>query len=288
MLFRYRRPFSGSGGEECEEFISAVRHYAFELGKQRDNQWIADFASTAFSGDALRWFMTLDVTVQGDWRLLAKALLEKYSSLPESPRVHRRMTLPSAMIPTPAAAAPTLPRTTALTPQRPIQGTIHVLVENEPERNGLLSRFLNPYGWHVPTQSPQDAIRVSAIPFGKYVKMKFINSPTSFDWLGLTWNRPRPIEPANHLAPDAIFSAVARPFAAVAKSTSKSYEGHTEVALWDIASDGRMTLIWSDEKAVLWDLSIRINSADVLFVASRQHCKVAEGHRVVRLAFVPE
>lgn len=54
----------------------------FKAGKLRDNDWIVDFASTCFSGPALRWFESLDTQVQEDWKLLREpeALLLKYPS----------------------------------------------------------------------------------------------------------------------------------------------------------------------------------------------------------------
>lgn len=40
--------------------------------------WLAQFASTCFRGNALRWHANLEVEVQQDWTLLERALLEKY------------------------------------------------------------------------------------------------------------------------------------------------------------------------------------------------------------------
>lgn len=72
--------FSGDSGsgKEAEDFVQAVRKYAFDRGKQNDNQWTAQFASTCFTGSALRWYEGLPGTVQADWRFLRHALLNRY------------------------------------------------------------------------------------------------------------------------------------------------------------------------------------------------------------------
>ncbi|KAG8914959.1 hypothetical protein FRC00_009241, partial [Tulasnella sp. 408] len=87
---------SGSG-KEVEDFIQAVRKHAFDKGKQNDNQWTAQFASTCFSGSALRWYEDLPSNKQADWRFLRQALLDQYPAGGK----------PSNFtIPTPAAAPP--------------------------------------------------------------------------------------------------------------------------------------------------------------------------------------
>ncbi|KAG8941868.1 hypothetical protein FRC04_004045 [Tulasnella sp. 424] len=70
--------FHGIDGVEAEEWVCAIRQKALSLQKQRDNDWIADFASTCFVGDALRWYEDLDEDVQRDWRKLRLALLTQW------------------------------------------------------------------------------------------------------------------------------------------------------------------------------------------------------------------
>lgn len=70
--------FEGNPGEKVEEFIRQIRAEAFERGKSRDNDWIADLAATGFSGDALWWYEDLASDVQSDWALLRQALLSEY------------------------------------------------------------------------------------------------------------------------------------------------------------------------------------------------------------------
>lgn len=72
--------FRGIDGQECEEFIYMIRLRASAAGKVRDKEWTADIAGNAFIGDALRWYDQLGEDVQGDWKLLRRALLSKYPS----------------------------------------------------------------------------------------------------------------------------------------------------------------------------------------------------------------
>ncbi|KAG9043070.1 hypothetical protein FS837_010066 [Tulasnella sp. UAMH 9824] len=70
--------FRGQDATECENFIRAISKYAFSQGKQRDDQWIADFVATCMANDALRWWGALDEEVQGSWKLLRRAMLSRY------------------------------------------------------------------------------------------------------------------------------------------------------------------------------------------------------------------
>jgi len=111
--------FRGDDGAECEAFIGAIRKSALEKGRQRDNDWIADFASSCFVGQALRWFETLDDSIQGDWKLLRQAMLERYPYQASSVSIQNR-----SVIPTPAAAPPVaqpVPLRSSSTPFRRIR-----------------------------------------------------------------------------------------------------------------------------------------------------------------------
>ncbi|KAG8903084.1 hypothetical protein FRB99_003757 [Tulasnella sp. 403] len=70
---------------------------------------MARYATTCFSGDALRWHIKLDKEIKNDWSLLEDALIDKY------PRVNKERPLDettansastTASIPTPASAPP--------------------------------------------------------------------------------------------------------------------------------------------------------------------------------------
>lgn len=70
--------FSGADGAEAERFVTAVRRRAFAEGKTKDAVWMADYASTRLEREAVRWFETLHEDVQEDWKLLRRALLERW------------------------------------------------------------------------------------------------------------------------------------------------------------------------------------------------------------------
>ncbi|KAG8988336.1 hypothetical protein FRB90_002819 [Tulasnella sp. 427] len=73
--------FEGRHAVECEDFIGAVQRYTFAQGKPVDDRWVAQFASSCFTRDALRWWSNLDDEVQSSWKLLRKAMLDRYQPL---------------------------------------------------------------------------------------------------------------------------------------------------------------------------------------------------------------
>ncbi|KAG8915558.1 hypothetical protein FRC00_002905 [Tulasnella sp. 408] len=70
--------FKGTGWEECDDFISAIRARALWEGKQRDSAWKADFAAPLFSRKALSWHSRLPEDVRDDWSKLEIALLDRW------------------------------------------------------------------------------------------------------------------------------------------------------------------------------------------------------------------
>ena len=73
-IFKGRTP----GGLSPEDFIRAVRKHGFSEKKARDNEYMADYAMTCFTDDALYWSETLSAEVQSDWSLLRPAILAEY------------------------------------------------------------------------------------------------------------------------------------------------------------------------------------------------------------------
>lgn len=78
MFSRYQPKFYGKSGEEAEEFVHTVRQRARDAGKQKDNDWIINFVSNCFVGDALRWHVSLDQSIQDDWKMLQVAILVQW------------------------------------------------------------------------------------------------------------------------------------------------------------------------------------------------------------------
>lgn len=70
--------FRGSGPDDCDIFIQAVRRQGHREGKLRDDQYMADLASLYLSGPALRWHRRLDKDTRDSWDALETALLEEY------------------------------------------------------------------------------------------------------------------------------------------------------------------------------------------------------------------
>ena len=70
--------FRGGSGVDCEDFISAVNQWAFEEKQQQDDRIVAQFAYSRMTGEAVRFYETLDAEVQGSWGQLRKALLTEY------------------------------------------------------------------------------------------------------------------------------------------------------------------------------------------------------------------
>lgn len=68
----------GLDGTECEDFIFAIRQRALIEGKMDENKWALTIASAGFAREALRWYITLDSSIQNDWLLLQKALLARF------------------------------------------------------------------------------------------------------------------------------------------------------------------------------------------------------------------
>ncbi|KIO19456.1 hypothetical protein M407DRAFT_30883 [Tulasnella calospora MUT 4182] len=73
--------FRGEDATECENFINAVARHALSVGKQRDDQWVADFASSCCTHNAIRWWNSLNDETQGSWKLFRNAILARYHPL---------------------------------------------------------------------------------------------------------------------------------------------------------------------------------------------------------------
>ncbi|KAG8984291.1 hypothetical protein FRB90_005427, partial [Tulasnella sp. 427] len=70
--------FTGTEGLTYESFLQRIRRIAFQQERSRDSAWMADLAALHLSGDALRWYETLDGNVQKDWDLLRMAVVQQF------------------------------------------------------------------------------------------------------------------------------------------------------------------------------------------------------------------
>ncbi|KAG9020592.1 hypothetical protein FRB95_003904 [Tulasnella sp. JGI-2019a] len=87
--------FTGNADEDVRTFVQRLQGAAFARGLRSHDDWIADYASTLLSEEALIWWSSLEVEVQTSWYRLREALLAQFPVA--------RMTAPA---PEPAAAAP--------------------------------------------------------------------------------------------------------------------------------------------------------------------------------------
>ncbi|KAG9044427.1 hypothetical protein FS837_008156 [Tulasnella sp. UAMH 9824] len=70
--------FRGKSGKECDSFIRYIRQAAFERDKHRDYEWMAGFASSLYSGRALRWHSKLEDNVRENWKALEQEMIEEF------------------------------------------------------------------------------------------------------------------------------------------------------------------------------------------------------------------
>lgn len=70
--------FDGRDAADAEDFVLAIQQKAYAEGKQRDHTWISDLVAASLARDALRWYAALDPAIQDDWKLLSKALLNRF------------------------------------------------------------------------------------------------------------------------------------------------------------------------------------------------------------------
>ncbi|KIO33715.1 hypothetical protein M407DRAFT_17331 [Tulasnella calospora MUT 4182] len=152
--------FYGNDGIEAEEFVRAVIRTAKAAGRFRDNDWIIEEVAAGFSGDALRWYIELDDETQNDWKLLRRAILQKYpppSQRSQSDMINTPLVISDALsiVPTSAAAAPP-PVSGSLS--REAQNLFHIKILFQ---SGGNSRYLGvENGDVVVTYTPLQAVTV--------------------------------------------------------------------------------------------------------------------------------
>jgi hypothetical protein len=112
---------------ECEQFVNAVRQVARKHNLTRQNAIVADRVQGCFFGDALRWHISLDDEIKGDWRRLEQELIAafpapkersfqditEYAYGEQSPSTYRRTLsdiIPIAAVATTPPPAPSLSR----------------------------------------------------------------------------------------------------------------------------------------------------------------------------------
>ncbi|KAG8848027.1 hypothetical protein FRB96_001319 [Tulasnella sp. 330] len=87
--------FEGKGNESVTQFLQRVKQVAFAQGRQRDQEWLADYVETCLSEKALEWYISLDEDTQRNFTRLRIAMVERF-----------RSSTPVNIAPAPAAAPP--------------------------------------------------------------------------------------------------------------------------------------------------------------------------------------
>lgn len=113
--------FDGNESENVSLFLQSVKRVAFAQGRQRDNEWLADYVETCLIDEALEWYDALDEKTQGDFKSLRTAMLQRFgrtsriANIPSAPPVAtqaplgRHGTSPSAPTPSPSNSFTTFP-----------------------------------------------------------------------------------------------------------------------------------------------------------------------------------
>ncbi|KAG8988885.1 hypothetical protein FRB94_005592 [Tulasnella sp. JGI-2019a] len=72
--------FNGTDSEDVTDFVQAVKRIAMDQGRQRDQEWMFDYAESCLGGQAVRWFD--ERQSQGEalasWGDLRHALLDRF------------------------------------------------------------------------------------------------------------------------------------------------------------------------------------------------------------------
>ncbi|KAG8990920.1 hypothetical protein FRB93_002992 [Tulasnella sp. JGI-2019a] len=74
--------FSGEPGEDAADFVGNIQRIAFAQGRQRDDEWQADYAATCLAGPAMRWYCDLEDDKRMAWSNLRRSLLQHFPPLP--------------------------------------------------------------------------------------------------------------------------------------------------------------------------------------------------------------
>lgn len=254
--------FRGQDGNEAEEFIQAVRRAAFNANKDRDDEWMARFASTCMSGKALRWYESLDDDVQDSWKRLRKAILARYPPADEHSIVPSASAAPAApAAPPPAAAAwpssfpevdfapfavapPAPPPKPRSKPFDGSSGIIEVRYALTNKLMGHVSFNLRSNGAVQVTQSGRGSAQKFTVknePYSTSTALALNSGPRArYKFIGLTWLQPKGARAqAGHRYAAAVFTQGNDGWGS--SVNSGFYEGSSEATIWDIGSDGKVT-----------------------------------------------
>lgn len=229
--------FYGRNGEEAEEFVRAVRKWGFTNEKLANSKALADFASTCFTGAALRWYETLDESTKRDWDILRKAILLQY---PHAKSVEHSFIDQSPFVPTPAAAPPLFVNASYTgKPADILAGRLRFIAEL-PSSSGYISRTaLN--GLFEVTTDRSNALQIRIDTSRTMQPLQITNSYPEMPNLGITWYDGLP-EWTAISDKNATLCATSRDLQN--KSTPVYYRGPTQINVWAYSPDGELKPSW--------------------------------------------
>ncbi|KAG8899611.1 hypothetical protein FRC01_010437 [Tulasnella sp. 417] len=145
----------GGPNESVTSFIQSVQRVAFQQNRIKDDEWIAELASTCFTDKAMLWYLGLGRETQSSWEKLRIALVEHFivQALPHTP------TTVLSKTPFQAKAAPPQSKATSA-PNNDI-GRIEVIRPQFGERLGFLSQ--DSTGKFVVDPSPELAVKLQKV-----------------------------------------------------------------------------------------------------------------------------
>ncbi|KAG9048227.1 hypothetical protein FS837_000483 [Tulasnella sp. UAMH 9824] len=247
--------FTGTDGIEAEMFIQQVRRAAFHEGKLRDDAWMADFAATCLSGEALRWHSTLDKDVRRDWIKLESAILEKYpvfldsmSDLGKPEPEHQAPKKPKpdgvGAVPPPSTVtrASTSWSYSFMSMIFGFNGRIKV-VTNIKEMNGYVARSPTRWGHLASVQGKAGSVQATFVDGGsKKNYLKLLNSTMDHEWLGIQWC----CSPFKVGKEGAALVGVTGDDNEDVAGSSRWSKGPTGAGIWQVGPDGQLIVTWVD------------------------------------------
>ncbi|KAG8992826.1 GTP-binding protein Rab-3D [Tulasnella sp. JGI-2019a] len=133
--------FDGSDTSDVTTFLQNVKRVAFSQGRQRDNDWLVDYAEASLTGDALRWFHELDEDTVDSWKALRGAFLHRFKKPVSVPAPAAAPLSPAILSPITQPLMRALPPTSTSTSKLK---NIKILIVGDPGvgKSSLLVRYL--------------------------------------------------------------------------------------------------------------------------------------------------
>ncbi|KAG9023951.1 Ras- protein Rab-1A [Tulasnella sp. JGI-2019a] len=135
--------FDGSDTSDVTTFLQNVKRVAFSQGRQRDNDWLVDYAEASLTGDALRWFHELEEETVDSWKALRGAFLHRFKKpIPVSAPAAAPMSPAIPIRPNTQPLTRVLPPTSIYTENPWDTSKILIVGDSGVGKSSLLARYL--------------------------------------------------------------------------------------------------------------------------------------------------